>query len=332
MVASPYYLPQYTTTTAPGPARNHCDHHYHQHSAASFYQSTKATNQSSYPYSANAVPSSSHYIKRTPPKPVIARPLFKPTLPKDQTDLRVRLFHQLRDASLRSHVPGGFPFRHTLSDLKGKTKVRVSYEPYDIRLSNENIGPNESIGIVYKGPVSAKHAGNNNDAFAAGGSSGPRSSPQYFTWEAYASVREARWNGQGYMYSKSSHKTILAQVRVDPAVMHTSYGKFLRTDSRAISRALAISLELGVLITIVSEDENLNSCIDSSLLARSMMRHRRDGDVQVAPEYLRYWSKCISTDEYEYGYGENGLEKSILYIGTTNNGHVDLLYSYPNRR
>ncbi|KAJ4467236.1 hypothetical protein J3R30DRAFT_3718135 [Lentinula aciculospora] len=318
MVAASYYYP-----TASGPTRNQHNHGHLQHApsgrkhAAPFYQST---NQSSYLHTAQAVPSP--FVKRVhSPAVARARPVFEPTLPKDQTDLRVRLHHRLKDGSLLAHIPGGFPFRHTLSDSKGKSKLRATYEPYDIKVSNEDFGPNESIGIVFKGPgPSLKYA-----ETATISSRSPPS--RYFTWQAYASVREARWNGQGYMYAKSSHKTVLAQVRVDPAVMYTSYGKFVRTDSRVLSRALAISLELGVLITIVSTDETANSYSGSNLLLRSVLSQKRD---VVATEHSQYWSKWLAGYDYEYGYFPQMTADSILYIGTSNHGYVDLLYTYPN--
>ncbi|KAJ3985292.1 hypothetical protein F5890DRAFT_1510839 [Lentinula detonsa] len=112
--------------------------------------------------------------------------------------------------------------------------------------------------------------------------------------------------------------------------MHTPYGKFLRTDPRAISRALAISLELGALITIVSADENTNSYPSRNLLARSVMNQKLDA---IAPADLQYWSKLLAANDYEYDYGgyvPPMTPDSVLFINTSNNGSVDLLYTYPN--
>lgn len=45
-------------------------------------------------------------------------------------------------------------------------------------------------------------------------------------------------------------KVPLANVQVDPLVMNTPYGKFIRTNPSVILHALASSLELGVMVTI----------------------------------------------------------------------------------
>ncbi|KAF9069209.1 hypothetical protein BDP27DRAFT_736980 [Rhodocollybia butyracea] len=118
--------------------------------------------------------------------------------------------------------------------------------------------------------------------------------------------------------------------------MYTSYGKFIRTDPSVISRALAISLELGVLLTIVSADDTANSHSASNKLAKSVLTHRRRA---VAPEYTQRWAKWLMAGpEYACGlyfmYPDEGdvpiTEDSILYVGVTNHGTADIVYAYPN--
>ncbi|KAJ3997202.1 hypothetical protein F5050DRAFT_1807065 [Lentinula boryana] len=302
---------QYSPVT--GPTRNH--YHYEQNQqapsgkkhAVPFYQSAS---QSNYLHTTHVLPS--HLVKRTQ-QPAVSRPLFEPTLPKDRTDIRVCLFHRLKDGSLLTRVPGGFPFRHSLS---GKGKSKILYEPYDVQVTCENFNSNESIGIAFKGPTpSLKHP--EHDGFVAGSSRS--SSSRYITWQAYTSVLKSSLSKFMHPKSKSPLRAVLAQ-----------YGKFLRTDPRAISRALAISLELGFLITIVSADENTNSYPSSNLLARSVMNQKLD---TVAPAYLQYWSKLLAGNDYEYGYGgyvPPTTTDSVLFIGTSNNGSMNLLYTYPN--
>ncbi|KAJ3751437.1 hypothetical protein DFH05DRAFT_1456251 [Lentinula detonsa] len=218
-------------------------------------------------------------------------------------------FHQsaLKDGSLLTQVHGGFlAFRHSLS---GKGKSKISYEPYDVQVTCENSNSNESIGIAFKEPTpSLKHS--EHDGFVAGSS---RSSPSQF-----------------YLAGIRLIRTVLAQIRVDPAIMHTPIANS-STDPRAISRALAISLErVGVLITIVSADENTNSYPSRNLLARSVMNQKLDA---IAPADLQYWSKLFAANDYEYDYGgyvPPMTPDSVLFINTSNNGSVDLLYTYPN--
>ncbi|KAJ3754888.1 hypothetical protein EV360DRAFT_86421 [Lentinula raphanica] len=312
MVASPYY---YTPCPAAvsGPTRNHYHHHHHHHHehhsrapsgkkhAAAIHHST---NQ-------NIHPSNHTYSSTKSISPV--KPIFKPCLPKDRTDIRVCLYQRLKDGSLLARSLG----RSSLPRFRSGTgKTRISYEPYDFQVPySENRDSNENIGIAFKAPTAG---------------SSRSSSSRYFTWRAYATVRESRWSK--LLPSKSSPRTVFAEVRVDPAIMHTSYGKFLQNDNRVLSNALAISIELGVLITIVSADETANSYPGSSLLARTVIQHRN----AIAPEeYLQYWSKVLAGNDYEYGYGGYAspmTADSVLYIGTSNDGTSDLLYTYPKPR
>ncbi|KAJ3781197.1 hypothetical protein GGU10DRAFT_390802 [Lentinula aff. detonsa] len=193
---------------------------------------------------------------------------------------------------------------------KENPRSHMNPEPYDVQVTCENSNSNESIGIAFKEPTpSLKHS--EHDGFVAGSS---RSSPSQF-----------------YLAGIRLIRTVLAQIRVDPAlIMHTPIANSL-TDPRAISRALAISLErVVVLITIVSADENTNSYPSRNLLARSVMNQKLDA---IAPADLQYWSKLLAANDYECGYGgyvPPMTPDSVLFIGTSNNGSVDLLYTYPN--
>lgn len=60
--------------------------------------------------------------------------------------------------------------------------------------------------------------------------------------------------------------------------MHSPYGKFLRTDPEAISRALSISLELGVLLTIcIAANPESNDYLGSSKLVKTILSHWNRG-------------------------------------------------------
>ena len=48
----------------------------------------------------------------------------------------------------------------------------------------------------------------------------------------------------------SIEKIAVANVHVEPAVMNTSYGNYIKRDPSVILQALAISLELGIIITL----------------------------------------------------------------------------------
>jgi hypothetical protein len=51
-----------------------------------------------------------------------------------------------------------------------------------------------------------------------------------------------------------AEKIAVADVQVEPRVMDTPYGSIIKRDSRVILRALAISLELGIVVTIKLAD------------------------------------------------------------------------------
>ncbi|KAE9396589.1 hypothetical protein BT96DRAFT_922051 [Gymnopus androsaceus JB14] len=298
MASTSYYYPQYTA----GPTRNHHHQQQQQHRDASsgrkhsapFYQST---NHHSY----HAIPT----LKRVAP----STPVFESSLPKTKPTFV--------DASLMGHMPSGFPFRHTL-DLNGKGKAKVSYEPYDIRLTAPEFGPREHVGIVFKGPSSQETMMH-----------GSSSSSRYFTWQVYASAGESRSH-----HTKASFRSILAQVRVDPAVMHSTYGHFLRSNPEVISRALSISLELGVLLTICIADPDSNAYLGSSKLIKSVMNHRKRTS-STATREQSLWDYWCLTNGLGVPYGSLGLANpvagdDILYIGTSNHGCVDILYTCPN--
>lgn len=119
--------------------------------------------------------------------------------------------------------------------------------------------------------------------------------------------------------------------------MHSSYGKFLRTDPEVISRALSISLELGVLLTICIADPESNIYSGSSKLVKAVMSHRKCGRSNgYTNSSQSAWSYCYGADALDVPYAlvtptaPTIAGDDILYIGTSNQGTADLLYTCPN--
>lgn len=79
-------------------------------------------------------------------------------------------------------------------------------------------------------------------------------------------------------------------MKLDPALLNTSYGRFLRKTPTVLLRALSISLELGVPITITSLDKPV---------------------LPLMP-YAR------TRDRWQIG--------DVVYIGTTPDGRQEVLY------
>ncbi|KIK54815.1 hypothetical protein GYMLUDRAFT_76842 [Collybiopsis luxurians FD-317 M1] len=328
MVAYPYPYPYSTPDVRPGP------HHQHQHYisdkrqfAAPLKQPVDQAHyylQPPHPYDASSLhpfvypsrPSSSQSFSSftssssssSSPSSLSPSPIPPPATlpnpnPKHLNDLRVHLLHRLRDGNF----DGGFPLQRNTVDPRGRATIS---KEYDIPLVEFGPAFGSRVWIGFKGPKSSSRDDQRRSASAS----------QYFTWQAYyasGSPRESRSRSRNHVDDSKppSSRTILAQVRVDPAIMHTSYGKFLRTDPRAISRALAISLELGVLITIVAADEKRNTSAGSARLAKLTLatagtsrhqdqhRYANDGfnelGLDVDLDYWVDWNSC----GYEYGSG-----------------------------
>jgi hypothetical protein len=83
-------------------------------------------------------------------------------------------------------------------------------------------------------------------------------------------------------------KIAVADVQVEPAVMNTPYGQSIKRDSSIILRALAISLELGIIVTI------------------------KIADTTVLP------SRGCKTTQWRPG--------TIVYVGTHDDGHHETLF------
>ncbi|KAF5364395.1 hypothetical protein D9757_011906 [Collybiopsis confluens] len=240
-------------------------------------------------------------IAHLPRQPVLAYSAVPDSpLPK-QNDLRIHLLHRLREGNFQ----GGFPLQHTV-DSRGRATVSKQYN-----ISLAEFG--SKVWIGFQGPNEKHH--HHRDS-----SSPSVSSSQYFTWQVY------------HRNDSKSHssRTILAQVRIDPAVMHTSYGKFLRNDARAISRALAISLELGVLVTMVSTDENCNAYAGSSKLAKLVLEQQQQQRRSPSPHLLnpQYHAHRLRDNEAEWDAFGLGLGLGVLGHGFSDTDESVSPYSY----
>lgn len=166
----------------------------------------------------------------------------------DQLSIKAQLAIRLNTCRL-SNMPGGFPFHH-IHD--GHGSYQISYNPFEFRedfLTSSHPGrwPHCRSAVISFSPPS------------------PRSKINTLTWCAYLptsdNVYTRDFDNGVYKFtpvasrfsrltSYSQDKISLAEVQVDPAVLKSPYGKTLMTDPMVILRALAISLELGAIITI----------------------------------------------------------------------------------
>ncbi|KAH9478779.1 hypothetical protein JR316_0009240 [Psilocybe cubensis] len=122
-------------------------------------------------------------------------------------------------------MPCGFPFHWDRYD-----NPRISYKSYEFREQfcvADQSSRIQQATFVYTSP----------DPYARGGK-------RMMTWRIYLPARESE------LYRDAPKKVSVAHVEVDEMVMETSLGIDLTTNPRIMLEALALSLELGMLVTI----------------------------------------------------------------------------------
>ncbi|KAJ7032054.1 hypothetical protein C8F04DRAFT_1396951 [Mycena alexandri] len=170
----------------------------------------------------------------SPSSSPLESPVYGIVTPDEQLDTKVQLRNRLNSGRL-SNMPSGFPFRHVM-DSRGTT--HISYDPYEFR---EELRADSRCNGHFAAYISF--------TTAAAESRPTRSKKDWLSWTAHLPKLDLRPYSRG-----PSPKVPVAHVRVDPRVLNTVYGKYIERDPRIILRALSISLELGLLVTITLED------------------------------------------------------------------------------
>ncbi|KAG5651649.1 hypothetical protein H0H81_007959 [Sphagnurus paluster] len=131
-------------------------------------------------------------------------------------------------------MPQGFPFKRTHDCRRGV--AYSSYESFDFL---EDLAPSSSRQ-QYRANISFRRAS-------------PRDRLPYFTWQAHLSSPD------GY-FRKEQHPA--AHVQIHHSVENVkAFWNTLRDDPSVIMRALALSLELGALVTIDRAEPSSNTII-----------------------------------------------------------------------
>ncbi|KAJ7185859.1 hypothetical protein C8R46DRAFT_1061921, partial [Mycena filopes] len=168
----------------------------------------------------------------SPSSSPLESPVYGIVTPDEQLDTKVQLRNRLNSGRL-SNMPVGFPFRHVM-DHRGTTCI--SYDAYEFR---EELRADSRCSGHFAAHVS----------FTTSTTDSTRSKRDWLSWTAHVPKLDLRPYSRG-----PSPKVPVAHVRVDNRVMGTVYGKYIERDPRIILRALSISLELGLLVTITLED------------------------------------------------------------------------------
>ncbi|KAJ7432203.1 hypothetical protein B0H11DRAFT_820805 [Mycena galericulata] len=166
----------------------------------------------------------------------------------DEVCIKRWLSNRLHDPrSALPHMPGGFPFHYSVDGRGGGS---LSYEPYEFC---EEIPSNV---LAMSGPPRRYWATfsftNHTETKSCGHghrdhhcSKRPK---RYMSWRAYVAVRD-----MSYYRSDIRHLPLL-HVELDPAVLDTSYGYILKNDPHVVLRAMGVSLDKGLPITIKLAD------------------------------------------------------------------------------
>ncbi|KAF7372021.1 hypothetical protein MVEN_00060300 [Mycena venus] len=175
-----------------------------------------------------------HWNPAVPPPPSspVESRIHGVVAPAEQLDTKVQLWARLRNGQL-SNMPVGFPFRHVMS---GRAIPQISFDPYEFREE-----------LDFKSRCSGHLAAQ--VAFTPAASGSRHSKKKYLSWCATLPKLDLRPYTRG-----PPPKVPVAHVRVDTEVMNTMYGAYIERDPRIILRALSISLELGLLVTITLDD------------------------------------------------------------------------------
>ncbi|KAJ7634472.1 hypothetical protein FB45DRAFT_1002099 [Roridomyces roridus] len=143
-----------------------------------------------------------------------------------------QLCHRLIDGQL-PNMPVGFPFHHVM-DAYGNP--RLSHDPFEFW---ERLDFNSRCSGHLSACISFTPAARDSDY----------SKREYFSWCVTMAKLDLRPFTRG-----PPPKAPVAHVRVDPEVMRSSYGRRIESDPNIILRALSTSLELGLLVTIMFEE------------------------------------------------------------------------------
>ncbi|KAJ7109631.1 hypothetical protein C8R43DRAFT_1139592 [Mycena crocata] len=192
------------------------------------------------------MPHASYLLKNVSPHaPLPAHPL-KSTVSydylsaADEVCIKRWLSNRLRDLDPRNvlpNMPGGFPFHYAVD---GRGRGSLSYEPYKFceEVPSNMLamgGPPRRYWVTF--------------SFTGEKSSGHRVSPsykprRYMTWRAYITLRDISY------YHCELLNFPLLHVELDPALLGTSYGHLFTSAPSVVLRAMGVSLDKGLPITI----------------------------------------------------------------------------------
>ncbi|KAF9051766.1 hypothetical protein BJ165DRAFT_913760 [Panaeolus papilionaceus] len=187
---------------------------------------------------AGTIPQISYVQQKSskPSKPPVAFVYSSYDQPQSLDILSLRVY--LRDMLKRNKMfraPAAFPFcaSQTLSRNKHESRVRDAHPSVDTRTPyefKETFPLGDARGSTVTAVISYTPPS--------------MSASRMMSWKIHTYQREAM------VQDTLNGRITLAQVEVDPMIMETSYGAEFMTNPRILLQALALSVELAVLITV----------------------------------------------------------------------------------
>ncbi|KAJ6557898.1 hypothetical protein B0H19DRAFT_1070496 [Mycena capillaripes] len=169
----------------------------------------------------------------------------------DEMCIKRWLSNRLRDPQNgMPHMPGGFPFHYFID---GRGRGTLSYEPYEFcEEIPSNILPIGGLSRRYwvtfsfTNHTNCDKSANHRDRIHS--SSHKRRA--YMSWRAYITVRDIS------CYRSELLNLPLLHIELDTAVFNTSYGHLFKNDPSVVLRAMGVSLDKGMPITIKLADSS----------------------------------------------------------------------------
>ncbi|KAL1742328.1 hypothetical protein HDZ31DRAFT_43518 [Schizophyllum fasciatum] len=196
-----------------------------------------------------------HYLRHAP------TPAYAPALRPLPTKMQVAYKCQLRARLAQCHladIPMGFPFSAACAHASLRDMANFSCEAYEF---HEELLDGARAAIRF---------------------APPQPGCKYYSWRAFVPT-----HGDGF---RTTAKYASAEVRLHSGVLGGSYGRQIMRNAVIILRALAVSLELGMLLTIRVADT-------------AMLKLRRNANAS----------------DVRHG--------DVVFIGTDNLGHKEIVFN-----
>ncbi|KAF8162509.1 hypothetical protein K438DRAFT_1858710 [Mycena galopus ATCC 62051] len=164
----------------------------------------------------------------------------------DEVCIKRWLSNRLRDPrNPMPHMPGGFPFHYSVD---GRGRGSLSYEPYEFyqevpSSAFSKDGPPRRYWVTFS---FTNQSPGDFDKSADDYCHRVQPSSQqkgYMSWRAYITVLSSQ-------YHNGLLNLPLLHIELDPAVLETSYGELFKSDPAVVLRAMRVSVDKGMPITI----------------------------------------------------------------------------------